>query len=265
MDRPGECAGIRPLLGVYVTGAITPADRAVVVRHLASCEQCRDELAGLAALPGLLRRQPARSAAPAPGGDAAAPGPEAEEALLGRVLSQIGTWRQRRRWALAAAATVLAGTAAVGWALRPASPPSGSASAGTILQTDRIGGVTVLTDAAGFTLYWFAPDTAATSKCTGSCTRRWPPVTGPATAGAGVSGAVGWIRRPDGSIQATYNGHPLYTASVDTAPGQARGNGVTASGGLWHEVTVPGAAAPATSRSPGTRSAGSEGGSGYGY
>jgi len=123
----------------------------------------------------------------------------------------------------------------------------------------------VLTDAAGFTLYWFAADTAIRSKCTGSCTRRWPPVTGPATAGAGVSGTVGWIRRPDESIQATYDGHPLYTASVDTAPGQARGNGVTASGGVWHEVTVPAAAAPATSRSPGTRSAGSGGEGGYGY
>ncbi len=63
MDGTGECADIRPQLGVYVTGAIAPADRAAVVQHLASCEQCRDELVGLAALPGLLRRQPAPPAA----------------------------------------------------------------------------------------------------------------------------------------------------------------------------------------------------------
>jgi predicted lipoprotein with Yx(FWY)xxD motif len=243
---------------VYVTVAITPADRAVAVLHLASCEWCRDELAGLAALPALLRRLPAPAAAP-PGGGAATPEPEAGEALLGRVLSRIAVRRRRRR-ALAAAAAVLAATAAVGWALRPASPPTVPAAAGTILQAERIGGVSVLTDAAGFTLYWFAADTATRSNCTGSCTRRWPPVTGPATAGAGVSGAVGWIRRPDGPIQATYDGHPLYTASVDTAAGQARGNGMTASGGRWHEVTVPGAAAPAASPSPGPGSAG-----GYGY
>ena len=101
------------------------------------------------------------------------------------------------------------------------------------------------------------PDTATRSNCDGSCARRWPPVTGPSTAGTGVTGAVGWITRSDGSIQATYHGHPLYTASVDTAPGQARGNGVNASGGRWHEVTVPGAAAPASSPAPGPRSGGS--------
>lgn len=264
MGRPGECAGIRPQLGVYLTGAVAPADRAVVVRHLASCERCRDELAGLAALPALLRRLPARTVAQPPGGGATAPEPEAGEALLGRVLRRIATRRRHRRWALAVAAAVLAAMAAVGWTLRPPPPPPGPAAAATILQTDRIGGVTVLTDAAGLTLYWFALDTAARSDCTGSCARRWPPVTGPVTAGAGVRGVVGWIRRPDGSIQATYAGHPLYTASVDTAPGQARGNGVTASGGLWREVAVPGAGAPATGPPPDTRSAGS-GAGGYGY
>ena len=61
------CAGIRPLLGVYLTGAIAPADRAVVVRHLAACADCRAELAGLAGLPGLLRRPPVHAAAQAPG------------------------------------------------------------------------------------------------------------------------------------------------------------------------------------------------------
>jgi predicted lipoprotein with Yx(FWY)xxD motif len=263
MGGTGECAGIRPLLGVYVTGAIAPADRAALVRHLASCQRCRDELAGLAALPGLLRRLPARAAAQPPGAGAAAPGRDSGEALLGRVLSRMAVRRRRRRWALATAAAVLAAAAAAGWALRPGLPPPGPAAAGTVLEAERIGGVTVLADAAGFTLYWFAPDTAARSHCTGGCARRWPPVTGPAAAGAGVTGAVGWIRRPDGSIQATYDGHPLYTASVDSAPGQARGNGVTASGGVWHEMTVPGAASP-SGPSAGTRSGGSRsGGSGY--
>ena len=139
---------------------------------------------------------------------------------------------------------MLAAAAATGWALRPGSPPPVPAVAGTVLQTERIGGVTVLADAAGFTLYWFAPDTAARSNCTGSCARRWPPVTRPATAGAGVTGTLGQITRTGGSIQATYDGHLLYTASVDTAPGQARGNGLNASGGRWHEVTVAGAGSP---------------------
>jgi hypothetical protein len=53
-----------------------------------------------------------------------------------------------------------------------------------------------------------------------------------------------------GSTQATYIGHPLYTYTADTSPGQANGNGINASGGVWHEVTVSGSAAPASNGSP---------------
>ena len=79
---------------------------------------------------------------------------------------------------------------------------------------------------------------------------------GPATAGPGVTGKLGTIKRSDGSIQATYDGHPLYTYVADTAPGQARGNGINLNGGLWHEVTASGKAAPKSSAS-------SAGGTGY--
>ena len=54
------------------------------------------------------------------------------------------------------------------------------------------------------------------------------------------TGRLGTINRSDGSTQATYNGHPLYTYVGDTAPGQAHGNGLNLNGGLWHEVTVSG-------------------------
>jgi len=117
------------------------------------------------------------------------------------------------------------------------------------LKTTQISGVTVLTNAKGFTLYWFVPDTSTKSNCNGSCAQIWPPVTGPATAGAGVTGKLGTITRSDGSTQAIYDGHPLYTYTADTAPGQANGNGINASGGVWHEVTASGAAAPASSPS----------------
>ena len=66
------------------------------------------------------------------------------------------------------------------------------------------------------------------------------------------------ITRPDGSTQATYDGHPLYTYAGDTAAGQAKGNGLNLSGGVWHEVTVSGGAAPAASTSPSAHG-------GYGY
>jgi ABC-type oligopeptide transport system substrate-binding subunit len=68
----------------------------------------------------------------------------------------------------------------------------------------------------------------------------------------------GTIKRSDGSTQATFDGHPLYTFVGDTAPGQAKGNGLNAFGGLWHEVTTSGSA-PAGSSSSGS------GGGGYGY
>ncbi len=133
---------------------------------------------------------------------------------------------------------------------------SAPAASGSALKTTTIGGATVLTSANGFTLYWFVPDTATTSKCTGSCATFWPPVKGPATAGSGVTGTLATITRPDGTTQATWNGHPLYTYAADTAPGRASGNGLTASGGVWHEVTLSGSPAPAST--PSSQS-------GYGY
>jgi predicted lipoprotein with Yx(FWY)xxD motif len=96
----------------------------------------------------------------------------------------------------------------------------------------------VLTNAKGLTLYSFAPDTPASSKCYGSCAAYWPPVTGTTAAGQGLPGKVATITRTGGSRQLTYNGHPLYTYIGDTAPGQARGNNLNLNlnGGLWHEV-----------------------------
>jgi predicted lipoprotein with Yx(FWY)xxD motif len=106
------------------------------------------------------------------------------------------------------------------------------------LKTAKIGGVTVLANAKGLTLYSFAPDTATKSNCNGSCAAYWPPVTGTPAAGPGVTGRLATIRRADGATQATYNGHPLYTYIGDTGPGQANGNNLNLNGGLWHEVTA---------------------------
>jgi len=108
------------------------------------------------------------------------------------------------------------------------------------LKTITISGVTVLTDANGLTLYLFAPDTPTTSKCTGSCTAYWPPVIGVPRAGPGVTGTLGTVSRGSHTIQATYDGHPLYTYIGDNHPGQANGNKVDLNGGYWYEVRVSG-------------------------
>src|SRR5689334_14382111 len=135
---------------------------------------------------------------------------------------------------LAVAALVLFGLVLAG-ASSPA-PAATATGTGTVLKTTTIGGTTVLTNAKGFTLYSFAPDTPTASKCYGSCAVYWPPVTGTTAAGQGLAGKVTTITRTDGSQQLTYNGHPLYTYIGDTAPGQARGNNLNLNGGLWHEV-----------------------------
>ena len=119
-------------------------------------------------------------------------------------------------------------------------PPAAAAGVGVTLKAAKISGVTVLTNTSGLTLYWFAPDTPAISKCTGSCTAYWPPVTGNPKAGPGVTGKLGTIKRPGGGVQATYDGHPLYTYIGDNGPGQAQGNNLNLNGGLWYEVRVSG-------------------------
>jgi predicted lipoprotein with Yx(FWY)xxD motif len=141
----------------------------------------------------------------------------------------------------------------------PSSAPAGGSSASGAaeatavgLKTANIGGVTVLTSAKGFTLYSFAPDTATKSACNGACATAWPPQTAPAT----VKSPYATIKRSDGSTQLTFNGHPLYTFTGDTAPGIAGGNGVNAFGGLWSEVPASGSAAPAGSSSPSSGSGG---------
>jgi predicted lipoprotein with Yx(FWY)xxD motif len=155
-----------------------------------------------------------------------------------------------RAWMQAAASMVIVGVGAVsvlalalfGIAEADAAtpPPAAAAGARVILKTAEVGGVTVLTNASGRTLYWFALDTSTTSRCTGRCTAYWPPVSGTPRAGPGVTGKLGTIHRPGGGVQATYDGHPLYTYIGDNGPGQAQGNDLDLNGGLWYEVRVSG-------------------------
>ena len=123
-----------------------------------------------------------------------------------------------------------------------AGAPPASAGSGTrvTLKAATIGGARVLTDAHGLTLYWFAPDTSTVSKCTGSCAAYWPPLLGSPQPGPGVTGTLGTISRGGRSVQATYDGHPLYTYIGDNGPGQAKGNNLDLNGGLWYEVRVSG-------------------------
>jgi predicted lipoprotein with Yx(FWY)xxD motif len=137
--------------------------------------------------------------------------------------------------AVSVAALALLGVAVVS----AGGSPVAAADVGATLKTVTIGGVDVLANADGLTLYWFAPDTPASSKCFGSCAAYWPPVSGSPAAGPGVTGKLGTIKRPGGGLQATYNGHPLYTYIGDSGPGQANGNALDLNGGFWYDIRVP--------------------------
>jgi predicted lipoprotein with Yx(FWY)xxD motif len=191
----------------------------------------------------------------------------------------------RSRWwaapVLAAAAIGLAAcgsSAANTSSTTPASPAAAggttsttpaSASSSTIKSAHTSLG-TILVNSQGFALYMFGPDTATSSKCTGSCATYWPPVKGPVTAVPGSKlrpKLLGTIKRADGTIQATYDGHPLYTYAADKSPGQATGQGLNLSGGKWYVlapsgkvVTTAASSGSAPSPSPSTSTSG-----GYGY
>lgn len=126
MTGSADCRDIRHALGVYVLGAIDPAERSVVDAHLSTCPECREELAGLAGLPALLRRIPVGEAQQLADDDldelpgSGLPGPEVPspemlQSLLGRTTQA----RHARRWrglAAAAAVVLVAGIGgAAGW------------------------------------------------------------------------------------------------------------------------------------------------------
>ncbi|QXJ23940.1 zf-HC2 domain-containing protein [Actinomadura graeca] len=101
-----DCTDVRTSLGVYVLGAIQPGERSRVEAHLEGCPSCRDELAGLAALPALLGRVDEGQLS-----QVAGPPPELLEGLLARAAERRRGWRRLRgglgRIPLAVAACVL--------------------------------------------------------------------------------------------------------------------------------------------------------------
>lgn len=121
----------------------------------------------------------------------------------------------------------------------PTSAPSSTGNVVVKTASATVGGKseTILTDAKGMTLYYYDPDTASKTACTGGCAQNWPPLlfaaTGNPAATPKLPGELEVYPNANGK-QVIYNDHPLYTYVGDTAAGQTTGEGL---GGKWHVAT----------------------------
>jgi predicted lipoprotein with Yx(FWY)xxD motif len=144
---------------------------------------------------------------------------------------------------------------------------SNAGGGGTIGTAEIEGLGPVLVDSEGMTVYEFTVDNGSRSECYGGCEAAWPPVVakGKPSAGEGaMTAALGTTRRKDGTLQVTYEGHPLYTYAEDSAPGEANGNEAE---GTWFALNESGAAvkgqATGGEAEPSTEESESSGGYGY--
>lgn len=91
------------------------------------------------------------------------------------------------------------------------------------------------------TVYLFEGDKGPSSSCTGACASLWPPVTGkPQASGSAMSADLGTIKRPDGTTQVTYKGHPLYLYAKDKDDGDAYGEAIKSFGAEWYALKSSG-------------------------
>lgn len=126
-----------------------------------------------------------------------------------------------------------------------------------------------LTDGTGRTVYLWVADSPNTSHCTSACTTVWPPVTaaGQPTPGSGLTAAqLTTIKRPDGTTQLAYAGHPLYYYAPDSTVGDTKGQGSNSFGARWWELSSTGQpiTTATTPNTPGSTPATSVGSGAYG-
>ena len=146
----------------------------------------------------------------------------------------------------------------------PSAQPSGSttsttaptsstaAAAAPVVATAQTDKGMVLVDKQGMTLYTLT-NAGAPVPCPAACVSIWPPLytTAGATTATGPAGVTGLgTVAATGGTQVTDNGDPLYRFSVDKAPGDTKGDGISGFGGIWHVVTVAKTSSSATTLAP---------------
>jgi predicted lipoprotein with Yx(FWY)xxD motif len=135
-------------------------------------------------------------------------------------------------------------SAAIALLALAASAPASSSNRATV----KVGNTSlgkILERKSGFTLYEFTRDRRNKDTCVSvrGCAATWPPLTtgGKPMAGPGVkSSLLGTITLAHGVKQVTYAGHPLYTYSGDSGPGQVDYVSTPEFGGTWNAANAAG-------------------------
>jgi predicted lipoprotein with Yx(FWY)xxD motif len=158
---------------------------------------------------------------------------------------------------------------------QPAAQTSSPSSA-VVVKTASNSLGTILVDSQGMTLYHLSGEQNGKFICTSSaCVGVWHPLIAPSSgAPSGEGVALGTVKRPEGTVQVTYKGTPLYTFTGDQQSGETKGQGIK-DVGTWSAVTTGSGSAPAASTSsapaaaaPSTGGSSEEspsGGGSYGY
>src|ERR1700722_1383549 len=151
---------------------------------------------------------------------------------------------------------------------QPAAQTSSGSSSAVLVKSASNSLGTILVDSQGMTLYHLSGEQNGKFICTSSaCVGVWHPLTVTSGAPGGEVASLGQEKRPDGTVQVTYKGTPLYTFASDHQPGEANGQGIK-DVGTWSAVTTSAASAPAstsTAAEPESSSGGGSSGGGYGY
>lgn len=154
----------------------------------------------------------------------------------------MGPVRGRGRSLLPALGLIITLLAACG----EATPAGSSGDQTEALGMAEVAGVgSVLVDAEGFTLYELKTESNGQIQCTGECAEAWPPLIAPGGMAPappnGIVATIGTVERPDGGLQVTFAGKPVYRFAGDSEPGQANGQG---QGGVWFAVQPSGTGSP---------------------
>ena len=148
-----------------------------------------------------------------------------------------------------------------------AAQTTGGSSSAVVVKTASSSLGTILVDSQGMTLYHLSGEQGSKFICTSTaCLGVWHPLIASSGPPSGV-GSLGTVKRPEGTVQVTYNGTPLYTFTGDQQPGETKGQGIK-DVGTWSVVTTSSSSTQSSasgSSEPEKSSGSSSSGGGYAY